>query len=122
MEIIKRQSIIIWLYSTKNIKPLRKHGYVHYVSRKMKYAILYVDQRETEQAMTALKGYHFVRDVELSYRDNIDMTFEHAIEPSEGVIIEDDLLLPEEDGSFFENIAKSIKKQVSKEEQDEESK
>lgn len=108
MELVHRQSLIIWLYSSKNIKPLRKHGFIHYISKRMKYVVMYIDKEEVDEAIEAIKSYHFVRDVELSYRDDIDMTFEHAIEPTEGVVIDDDLLLPEEDGEFFENIAKSL--------------
>lgn len=108
IEFIERQALIIWLYSNKNIKSLRKHGYIHYISRRMKYVVMYVDKAEAEQVAQQIMSYYFVRDVEFSYRDDIDMTFEHSIEPNEGVMIEEDLLLPEDDGSFFEKIAQSI--------------
>ena len=81
--IIERQSLIIWLYSTKQIKELRKHGYIHYYSRKMKYAVMYVDKKEAKEIKEILNNYFFVREVEYSHRDDIDMTFENAIEHSD---------------------------------------
>lgn len=108
-DIIKRQALIIWLYSTKQIRDLRKHGYVHYYSRKMKYAIMYVEKEEAEEIKDILNNYFFVRDVEYSYRDDIDMTFENAIEHSE----EKSLLSPFEEvidnDALIQSIADSIR-------------
>lgn len=76
---IERQSLTVWLYSVKQIKELRKHGYVHYFSRKMKYAILYVDKNNAEEIANTINDYFFVREVEFSHRDEIDMTFSEAL-------------------------------------------
>lgn len=103
MELIKRQGIIVWLYTLKHINQLKSYGYVHYSSDKMKYALLYIDQSLTEKTVDKLKQLHFVRNVELSYRDTIDMTFKEAIGIPE--------VSPEETygKEFFEAIAKEIK-------------
>ena len=39
----KRQGMVVWLHSLKQSKALRKFGNVHYISRKMKYAVIYCD-------------------------------------------------------------------------------
>ncbi len=75
MEQTERQAIIIWLYTLKQLKQLRKFGNVTYVSKKMKYAYLYVDKADTQDIMTKLNRLHFVRSVELSERPNIRMDF-----------------------------------------------
>ncbi len=39
----KRQGIIVYLHSLKHSKMLRKFGNVHYVSKRLKYVVLYCD-------------------------------------------------------------------------------
>lgn len=107
---IKRQALIVWLYSTKQIKELRKHGYIHYYSRKMKYAIIYVDKKDAEKVQETINNYFFVRQVDVSYRDDIDMTFKDAITPSDES--EYTSLVNEEmdESSLIESISESIRK------------
>ena len=114
LKFIQRQSIIVWLYSTKNIRQLRKYGFVHYVSQRMKYAILYVNKEETTKILQELQGLFFVREVELSHRDEIDMTFEEAIEPFDINMVQDDFIIEETDESFFEMMRQSFKIEDSK--------
>lgn len=103
-----RQGLIVWLYSTQNQRQLRRHGYVYYVSESMNYAIMYVDKEIAEETVEEIKRYHFVRDVEYSPRDNIDMTFENAIDDPTDV----DLIFASKDeeksDDFFQKIAESI--------------
>ncbi|MEH7391661.1 DUF2129 domain-containing protein, partial [Bacillus sp. JJ1474] len=35
----QRQGIIVWLYSLKQAKMLRRFGNVHYVSKRLKYVV-----------------------------------------------------------------------------------
>ncbi|MDN6640161.1 MAG: YlbG family protein [Tetragenococcus sp.] len=74
-KIQKRRGLIVWVYSTKQIKNLRRYGFVHYVSSKMKYAVLYVNEEDTEKSIEKLNRLHFVRDVDISHRPEIDMNF-----------------------------------------------
>lgn len=41
-EIKQREGLIVFLYHLKNSRQLRKYGTIHYVSKKMKYVVLYV--------------------------------------------------------------------------------
>lgn len=76
----------------------------------MKYAVMYVDKNEAEEVIERLKSYYFVRDVELSYRDSIDMSFSGSLESDSKEILDDDLFIAEEDDqSLIESIAKSLK-------------
>ncbi len=105
MEIIKKQGLIVWLYTLKNINQLKKYGYVHYTSDKMKYAVIYVDESRVEEVIEKLSQLHYVRNVEVSHMDEVDMTFENVFPkvetPSEQQT--------SEGSSFFDEIAKQIK-------------
>ncbi|MGO2082417.1 YlbG family protein [Vagococcus sp.] len=75
LEIIKRRGMIVWIYSLKQIKQLRRFGYIHYISKKMKYVLLYVDDEDSELVKEKLEKLFFVRQVDFSYRPDIDMDF-----------------------------------------------
>ncbi|MFL2128922.1 MAG: YlbG family protein [Ruoffia tabacinasalis] len=107
--VIERQALIIWLYSTKQIKELRKHGYIHYYSRKMKYAIMYVNKKDAEKVERIVNDYYFVREVEYSYRDDIDMTFANAIEHSSDNSLSGPFSVQDEEESLIESIAESLR-------------
>ncbi|MDN6626671.1 MAG: YlbG family protein [Pisciglobus halotolerans] len=80
MEINERQGIIIWVYTLKPLKQLKRFGLIHYVSKKMKYVLLYVDQTGIEETMKTLNKLHFVRKTEVSHRPEISMKFDHILE------------------------------------------
>ncbi|WP_178197293.1 YlbG family protein [Ligilactobacillus sp. Marseille-Q7487] len=67
-EIKQRQSIIVYLQHLKQSKQLRKYGSIQYVSRKMKYAVLYLDKEDVAQTVAKLEQLRFVKQVLLSPR------------------------------------------------------
>lgn len=79
-ELRKRQGIIVWVYTLRQIKNLKRIGYIHYVSSRLKYIVMYVDQTEVSDTVDRLNSLHYVRKVEISHRPEIDMTFEHALD------------------------------------------
>ena len=100
-DIVERQGLIVWLYTLKHLKSIRKYGHVHYISKKLKYVVLYVDADQAAQTAEQLERYHFVRQVDPSYRADIDMTFKDSIpnriDPNLKTTIED----KEHDFSIF---------------------
>lgn len=78
-EMTERQELIIWVYTLRQLKNLKRFGYIHYVSNRLKYVVMYVDQSEAEEKMQRIQHLHFVRKVELSPRSSIDMTFAEAL-------------------------------------------
>ena len=74
----KRRGIIVWVYSLKQLKTLKRYGLVHFVSRKMKY----VEEK--------LQTLHFVRQVERSYRPDIEMNFADRIGTKAAYQVKDD--------------------------------
>ncbi len=73
-----RQGIIVWLYSLKQAKMLRKFGNVHFVSKKLKYVVLYCNQEDTEELTAKLQSYSFVKKVEPSYKPFLSLEFENS--------------------------------------------
>lgn len=78
-QLIKRRGLIVWVYSLKQLKNLKKFGLLHYVSRKMKYVVLYLSEETFEQTEERIKKLHFVRRVERSYRPDVEMNFAEKI-------------------------------------------
>ncbi|AQP53238.1 hypothetical protein CBF34_09960 [Vagococcus penaei] len=74
-----RRSLIIWVYSLKQLKQLKRFGYVHYVSKKMKYVVLYIDEVDVDELKEKINRLFFVRCVELSYRPDINMNFDNRL-------------------------------------------
>lgn len=82
-ELTKRQGIIVWVYTLRQIKNLKRFGYIHYVSSRLKYIVMYVDQTEVSDTVDRLNSLHYVRKVEISHRPEIDMTFEHVLDDNQ---------------------------------------
>ncbi|AWI12048.1 MULTISPECIES: YlbG family protein [Bacillaceae] len=74
----QRQGIIVWLYNIKTAKNLRKYGNIHYISKRLKYVVLYCNQEEIEIIMDKLKNFPFVKKVEPSYRPFLKTDFENT--------------------------------------------
>lgn len=47
----QRQSMIVYLHSLKHAKILRKYGNIHYISKRLKYAVVYCDMEQIEHMM-----------------------------------------------------------------------
>jgi len=75
---VQRQGLVVWLYSLKQAKMLRRFGNVHYVSKKLKYVILYCNQNEIEDIMSKLNAFSFVKQVEPSYKPFLKMEYENS--------------------------------------------
>ncbi|WP_071459333.1 YlbG family protein [Bacillus massilinigeriensis] len=74
----QRQGIIVWLYSLKQAKMLRRFGNVHYVSKKLKYAVLYCNQEEVETLLKKLQSYSFVKKAEPSFKPFLKLEYENS--------------------------------------------
>ncbi|MBO0431711.1 YlbG family protein [Enterococcus sp. DIV0660C] len=99
-EITKRRGIIVWVYSLKQLKNLKKFGLLHYVSRRMKYVVLYLNEETFEQTQERIKKLHFVRRVEPSYRPDIEMNFAEKIGSKDAI---------KEDGFEIEELSTEIR-------------
>lgn len=75
LNITPRVGLVVWVYSLKQIKALRHYGTVMYVSKRMKYVYLYLDQEKLATTVTKLTKLRFVKAVEPSHRPELDMDF-----------------------------------------------
>jgi len=74
----KRQGLIVWFQHMKNIKQIKRLGHLIYVSRKLKYAVLYVNQDVVESIENKLLKYSFVSKVERSQKPFVETNYENA--------------------------------------------
>lgn len=74
----QRQGIIIWLFSLKQAKILRRYGNVHYISKRLKYVVLYTNQSEVEDTIEKINSHNFVKKVEPSYKPFLKVEFENS--------------------------------------------
>jgi len=73
---IRRQGLIVWLHSLKQAKMLRKFGNVHYISKRLKYVVVYCNMEDAERIIAKIRSYSFVKQVDLSYKPFLKMEFE----------------------------------------------
>ncbi|HWJ78228.1 MAG TPA: YlbG family protein [Niallia sp.] len=74
----QRQGIIVWLFSLKQAKMLRRYGNVHFISKRLKYVVLYTNQSEVESLMEKISAHSFVKKVEPSYKPFLKLEFENS--------------------------------------------
>ena len=70
-----RQNLIVYTYSLKQTRQLKRYGTVMYVSKKMRYVVLYVNREDVEKLTGQLKQLRFVKRVVPSNRPQISETF-----------------------------------------------
>jgi uncharacterized protein YlbG (UPF0298 family) len=69
--ITPRAGIVVWLRDYKKSKALESYGVVHYVSRKMRYAVLYVNLNQVDEVMANVAKLPFVKTAERSFRHEL---------------------------------------------------
>lgn len=72
----KRCGMAVYIKNLKNIRQLRYYGTIYYVSKKMKYVMLYVDEDKKDEVAQALEKQNFVRKVWLSEKPNIKVDYQ----------------------------------------------
>lgn len=72
----KRQGLIVWLQHRKYIKQIRRFGHVIYMSKKMSYVVLYVNQSDIDDIERKLNRFPFVTKTARSHKPLIKTEFE----------------------------------------------
>lgn len=73
-EITKRRALIVYINNRRVIRALRHYGSIEYVSRRMHYVVLYIDQADIDTISTKVQQMRAVRRVEQSLRPDLDPT------------------------------------------------
>lgn len=63
MEETKRLGLVVYLHSLRQLKTLRQYGTVYYFSKKMRYAVMYVDESTADESIAKLENLNFVKEV-----------------------------------------------------------
>ncbi|GAB4072332.1 YlbG family protein [Barrientosiimonas marina] len=79
---VNRQGLMIWFQHMKNIKHIKRFGHLLYVSKRQKYAVIYVNQDTIEQVEAKLLQFPFITEVQYSYKPFLRTNFEN-VKPDE---------------------------------------
>lgn len=80
---VERIGLVVWLHSMRPLKQLKRHGHIHYVSRKMKYAYLYCDMQRVEEVTRRLESINAVKYVEQSMKPYIKTEYQKKVPKEE---------------------------------------
>lgn len=84
----KRIGLAVWVYTNRHVHKLKRYGFIHYVSKKMNYVILYIDQDQKEETIKAISDFHFVKKIEESHKQEMRMDFQAALEEYGELVVE----------------------------------
>lgn len=59
-----RKSLIVYVYSTKQVRQLKKYGLIYYVSQKMYYVVMYVNADNYDWMKEKISGLKIVKKIE----------------------------------------------------------
>lgn len=71
-ELTKRCGLIIYVTNLRQVRQLRRYGNVEYVSRKMRYVLLYVDADKLNEKQGKIEQLNFVIKTELAIRPDLN--------------------------------------------------
>ena len=75
MRITEREGLVVYLQHPRDARKLRKYGDCIYQSRKLHYAVLYIDASKRQEIMDKLTQFKFVKKVLPPQLDAIDRDF-----------------------------------------------
>jgi len=82
---VNRQGLIIWFQHMKNLRQIKRHGHLIYASKRLKYAVLYVDQDDIDEITFKLEKFSFITRVEQSLKPFVETEFENK-QPDEAKV------------------------------------
>lgn len=69
-----RQGLVVYVRGRRVLRVIRHYGQIGYVSKKLHYCLVYVNQDQVATTKTALEALHDVRRVVLSPWSTLDPT------------------------------------------------
>jgi uncharacterized protein YlbG (UPF0298 family) len=74
----KRVGLAVWVNNIRTVRHLKRFGNIHYVSKRFKYVVLYVDADLVEEIEKQLGSLRFVTRFERSYRHEIPTVYQNS--------------------------------------------
>lgn len=59
-----RKNLIVYVYSTKQVRQLKKYGLIYYVSQKMHYVVMYVNADNYDWIKEKISSLKIVKKIE----------------------------------------------------------
>lgn len=69
---VARQAVFVFIRNLRQVRQLKRFGDIDYVSKKMHYVVIYMDQAQIESQRQALNKLNFVKRVVVSERPAVD--------------------------------------------------
>lgn len=73
---VERTALIVWYRHRRNLSQIRRHGHLLYASRRMRYAVLYVNSEDAEEIEKRLANYSFVNKIDKSLKKLIRTNYD----------------------------------------------
>ncbi len=70
-----RIGLIVWVNDIRPVKNLERFGNLIYMSKRLKYAILYTDKSEYENKIVQIEKLNFVNKVDISLNIEVNNFF-----------------------------------------------
>lgn len=70
-----RTCLTVYLHYNRDARKLAQYGDIIYHSKKLRYALIYLNQEQVEATMQTLKKERFVKKVVPSYIKDLDQNF-----------------------------------------------
>lgn len=70
-ELQPRTSLVVYVSSLRQVRQLKRFGHVDYVSKRMRYAVIYMNEAEVDENVSRLKQLKFVRRIVRSPRKQL---------------------------------------------------
>ncbi|MGD9678565.1 MAG: YlbG family protein [Vulcanibacillus sp.] len=71
----KRLGLIVWVNDARFAKSLERFGNLIFISKRLKYAVLYIDKSEYENKVNQIEKLNFVKMVEKSFNLELQLLF-----------------------------------------------
>lgn len=78
----QRIGYIVWVKDTKAARNLERYGNVHYISKKLKYIVIYLDAHHLDDTVQRISKLPYVRNVEPSLRHEIPTEYSSSKDKS----------------------------------------
>lgn len=71
MDIQSRTNLVVYVSSLRQVRQLKRYGHLEYVSKRMRYAVIYVNEDEAKETIGRLKQLRFVKRIIESPRNEL---------------------------------------------------
>lgn len=79
MKITKRLGLAVWLKDLRKARSLERLGNIHFISKRLKYVYMYIDEHAAETLIPQIERQPFVRRVDPSKRNQITLDFSQSL-------------------------------------------